>query len=219
MEKSDINLFGYSKKEELLNTITHLAGVLLSIAATSMLIFYSLKNGVDGISIFSYAVFGGTMFTLYLSSTLYHFFKNPELKLFFKKMDHASIFLLIAGSYTPFTLLYIKGVLGYTIFSLVWVMAISGIFAKFFWMTKFKNISSFLYLAMGWICIVALKRMFIVLPHESFIFLVAGGVTYSVGVIFYAWKKLKFGHAVWHLFVLGGSAFHFVSVLQGLLCK
>ena len=154
-----------------------------------------------------------------MASTLYHSFPNGRVKRFFKIMDHSSIFLLIAGTYTPVTLVSMRGPWGWTLFGLVWAMAISGIVAKVFLINKFKFISVVLYIAMGWLIVIAVKPMQQMVPKGMIIWLFIGGLCYTLGVVFYAIKKVPYFHMVWHLFVLAGSISHFFGVLLYLTVK
>jgi hemolysin III len=198
--------------EEIFNSITHGAGVLLSIAALVLLIVFSSIYG--NIShVISCTIFGVTLVLLYTASTLYHSFKKPKIKGILKIIDHSCIYALIAGTYTPFMLVAVRGVLGWSIFALVWLLTIAGIIFKVFFIHRFKIISTIAYLFMGWIIIFAIKPLFDSLQTGGIIWLIAGGLAYTLGTIFYAWKKLPYNHAIWHLFVLTGSACHFFAVI------
>lgn len=199
--------------EEVLNAVSHGIGVLLSIAALTILVVFGSKYGTAW-HIVSYSIYGSTLILLYLASTLYHSIPKGNIKKIFKVLDHSAIFLLIAGCYTPITLLGLKGALGWTLFGIVWGIAILGIIFKVIFIEKFKILSTIMYLAMGWIIIFAIKPLVEILPTKGLIFLVAGGITYSIGAIFYSIKKLKFNHSIWHLFVIGGSVFHFFTMLN-----
>lgn len=202
----------YSFREELLNSITHGAGILLSIAALVLLIVYSRIYGTAG-HVVSCTIFGVTLILLYTSSTLYHSFQKPRVKRIFKILDHSCIYLLIAGTYTPFLLVTLRGVLGWTMFGIIWFLAISGVVFKIFFVHRFNIISTIAYLLMGWIIIFAIKPLVDSLPTGGIVWLIAGGLAYTLGVVFYAWKKLPFNHAIWHLFVLAGSMCHFLAVM------
>ena len=198
--------------EEIANSITHGIGAVLSIAALVLLVVFASKYG-DPWRIVSFSIYGSTLIILYLSSTLYHSFTNVRVKRFFKILDHSSIYLLIAGSYTPITLVSMRGPWGWTIFGLIWAMAIGGIIAKIFLIEKFKIISVLLYVAMGWLIFIAYKPMLQMVPQGLVIWLIIGGVSYTFGLIFYAVKKVPYFHFIWHLFVLGGSIAHFFGML------
>jgi hemolysin III len=150
---------------------------------------------------------------LYTASTLYHSFQKPKLKHLFKIFDHSCIYVLIAGTYTPFMLVTIRGVLGWSMFALVWSLTVIGVLFKFFFVHRFNIISTITYILMGWIIIIAIKPLFQTLPEDGLIWLICGGLAYTLGTIFYAWKRLPFNHAIWHLFVLTGSVCHFFAVM------
>ncbi len=198
--------------EEIFNSITHGIGTLLSIAALVLLVVYAAIKG-DAWHVVSFSIFGSTMVLLYLSSTLYHSFTKEKIKNLFARFDHAAIFLLIAGTYTPFLLTALRGTLGWTLFGIIWAVAITGVVIRSIYLTRFRKLMVGLYLAMGWMFVVAIGPMMQNLPVISIVFLFLGGVMYSIGVIFYAWRNLKYGHGIWHLFVLAGSILHFFSVL------
>ena len=202
----------YSFREELLNSITHGAGILLSIAALVLLIIFSSLYG-SARHIVSCTIFGVTLILLYTSSTLYHSFQKPRVKQFFKIFDHSCIYLLIAGTYTPFLLVTLRGALGWTMFGVIWFLAFSGVVLKILFVHRFKIISTIAYLLMGWIIILAIKPLVDSMPFGGIIWLITGGLAYTLGVVFYAWKKLPFNHAIWHLFVLVGSMCHFFAVI------
>lgn len=199
--------------EEIFNATSHGIGVLLGIAALSILVVFGAKYGTTW-HVVSYSIYGATLILLYLASTLYHSFPKGKVKKVFKVLDHSAIFLLIAGCYTPLTLIALRGALGWTLFGIVWGIAILGIVFKVIFIEKFKMLSTAMYLAMGWIIVFAIKPLTENISKESLIFLVAGGITYSIGAIFYSIKKMKFNHSIWHLFVIGGSVFHFFTMLN-----
>ncbi len=201
----------YSKAEEIANSVTHGVGAALGIAALTLLIIFSLRYGTAS-HVISSIVYGSSLIILYSASTLYHAIPYPKAKDILQKVDHSSIFLLIAGTYTPFTLVSIRGPWGWTIFGLIWGLATFGIALEIFSKKKFKKLSIGLYLGMGWLAIVAIKPMLENVETGGLILLLAGGLFYSLGVIFYVWKKLPFNHAIWHLFVLAGSILQFFSV-------
>ncbi len=202
----------YSFREELLNSITHGTGILLSIGALVLLIVFSSLYG-SARHIVSCTIFGVTLILLYTASTLYHSFQKPRVKRFLKIFDHSCIYLLIAGTYTPFLLVTLSGALGWMMFGVIWFLAFSGIVLKIFFVHRFKIISTIAYVLMGWIIIFAIKPLLDSLPSGGIVWLVAGGLAYTLGVVFYVWKKLPFNHAIWHLFVLGGSICHFCAVI------
>lgn len=200
-----------TRAEEIGNATTHGMGALLSVAAITLLIVFSAQQH-DGMKLASGIVFGTTLLLMYLSSTLYHSFTDPQLKHLFRIIDHASIYLLIAGSYTPFMLITLRGPWGWTLFTVIWILALSGVVFKMFFVHRFHLVSTIVYLAMGWLAVVAIKPIYQNLPLGGIACLVAGGLCYTVGVIFYVWERLKFSHVLWHLFVLAGSIFHFFAV-------
>ncbi len=201
-----------SRGEEIANSITHGVGVGISIAALVLLLVFTSSKS-DPWRIVSFSIFGATMIALYLSSTLYHSFRNKRVRQFFRILDHSSIFLLIAGSYTPITLICLRGPWGWSLFGMVWGIAITGIILKAFAMHKLKYVSVILYILMGWLILVAIKPMLQSVPMGMLVWLIIGGLCYTFGVIFYVWKKLPYHHAVWHLFVLAGSVSHFFGML------
>ncbi|NIV15631.1 MAG: hemolysin III family protein [Aliifodinibius sp.] len=198
--------------EEIANSVTHGIGAALSMVGLGVLVFIASTQG-DGWRIVSFSIYGTTLFFLYLVSTLYHSFTNIRVKRLFRLLDHSSIFLLIAGTYTPVTLIPMRGPWGWTIFGLIWALAIAGIVLKIFMLGKFKILSVVLYVAMGWLIVVAVKPMLQMVPRGLIIWLLIGGLFYTLGLIFYATKKVPYFHAVWHLFVLGGSISHFLGIL------
>jgi hemolysin III len=202
----------YSFREELLNCITHGAGVLLSIAALVLLVvFSSLRGGAS--HVVGSTIFGAALLLLYTASTLYHSFQKPGVKQLFKIFDHCCIYILIAGTYTPFLLVTLRGAIGWTLFGIIWFLAVSGIIFKVLFVNRFKILSPIAYILMGWIIIFAIKPLADALAPGGIVWLVAGGLAYTMGVVFYAWKKLPFNHAIWHLFVLSGSICHFFAVI------
>lgn len=179
----DNQLKFYTRGEEVANAVTHGIGTLLSIAALVLLIVFSARMG-DKWYIVSYTIYGVSMLILYLESTLYHSITNLKVKKVFRIFDHASIYLLIAGTYTPFTLTILRNSIGWMIFGIVWIMAICGIVMKIFWIGKHEVVSTLIYIAMGWIIIFAMKRLLLLLPPAGIALLVAGGIIYTVGAFF-----------------------------------
>ena len=195
-----------SHREEVANLLTHGLGVIFSIAALVVMLYLAAGDPLKTVSA---AVFGLSLVLLYSSSTLYHFFTSPRWKAKFQALDHACIYLLIAGSYTPFTLITLRGPSGWALFAAVWTMAIIGVLLKTFWKGKKDHwISTALYLLMGWLILLAFGPLLRGMPIAGVWWLAAGGLAYSFGVIFFAWRRLPFNHAIWHLFVLGGSVCH-----------
>ena len=158
-------------------------------------------------------MYGVTLVLLYAASTLYHGVRSRGLKRVLKVVDHSSIYLLIAGTYTPFTLINLRGRWGWTLFGLVWGLSLLGILFKIFFVDHFKIVSTTVYLAMGWVVVIALKPLLSLVPSGGILWLLAGGLSYTIGVGFYAWRKLPYNHAVWHVFVLAGSICHYFAVL------
>jgi hemolysin III len=198
--------------EEIFNSITHGFGVLLSIAGLVLLTVFASLRGTAW-HVVSFTIFGSSMIFLYLASTLYHSISRIKVKQLFARFDHAAIFLLIAGTYTPFVLTAIRGSLGWTLFGIIWGLAVSGIIIRSIYLTRFRKLMVGFYLAMGWLFLIAVVPIVNNLPVNSVVFLFIGGGCYSVGVLFYVWRNLKYGHGIWHLFVLAGSISHFFSVL------
>lgn len=198
--------------EELANALTHGIGTFLSIAALAILSVFSFKFG-DAVRISSFIIYGLSLFALYMSSTLYHSFPAGKIKKFFHLLDHSSIFLLIAGTYTPVLLISLEGVLGWTFFFIIWGIAFLGITVKIFYTGKFNFLSISLYLCMGWMLVFLLKPMLEKAPLPLLLWLLTGGIFYTSGIIFYLWKKLPFHHSVWHIFVMLGSISHFLGII------
>lgn len=192
--------------------VTHGVGVVFSIVALGLMLMLSAG---DALKVISAAVFGMSLVLLYASSTLYHFFTSPRWKGRFQALDHACIYLLIAGSYTPITLITLKGAWGWSLFGAVWAMALGGVLMKMLWRGQKDHwISTALYLFMGWLIVFAFGPLLRVMPAAGIGWLVAGGLAYSLGVGFFAWRRLPFNHAIWHLFVLGGSVCHVLAICR-----
>jgi hemolysin III len=202
----------YSLREEIAHSATHGLGIVLSIAGLIAMMVVSERSG-DARHIVASIVYGVTLILLYLSSTLYHSIPAPRAKRVLKVLDHSAIYLLIAGTYTPFTLISLRGALGWTLFGLIWGMALLGITLKVAAISRFRWLSIALYLGMGWLVVVALKPLIGAVSPAGFRLLLLGGLSYTFGVLFYTWRRLPYHHAVWHLFVLTGSVFHFFAVL------
>lgn len=198
--------------DELANSITHGIGLVLSIAGFVVLLVFAIMRG-GALQIASCAVYGATLVCVYAASTLYHALPSPRVKHVLKIFDHCAIYLLIAGTYTPFTLVSLRGGWGWSLFAIVWALAMAGIVFKLWFVDHFKILSTVLYLAMGWIAIVAIKPLLSSIPAHGMYWLVAGGLLYSIGVAFFAARRLRFAHAIWHLFVIGGSTCHYFAVL------
>ena len=202
----------FSKEEEISNSITHGIGVILSIAALVILIvFASLYGNVW--HVVSFTLFGVTMLLLYTSSTLLHALKPGKAKDFFEIMDHSSIYFFIAGSYTPFLLVAVQSATGWTLFGIVWGLAIAGTIFKSFFVKKFLFTSTLLYVVMGWLIVFVWNDLVAAIHPTSLILLIIGGLLYTVGAVFYIWKLFKHHHAVWHIFVLSATVCHFFAVI------
>lgn len=206
------NTHVFSKEEELSNSITHGIGMILSVAALVILIVFASLYG-NAWHIVSFTIFGVTMLLLYTSSTLLHAFPSGRAKDFFEIMDHTSIYFFIAGTYTPFLFLAVDGWVGWTLFGIVWGLAIGGTVFKSFFVKKFLFTSTLLYVVMGWLIVFVWNDLANNLHPTSFVLLIIGGLCYTIGAIFYIWKLFKHHHAVWHVFVLSGTVCHFFAVL------
>ncbi|MGE7781664.1 PAQR family membrane homeostasis protein TrhA [Peribacillus sp. NPDC097264] len=206
------NTHVYTKKEEVFNAITHGIGVLLSIAALVLLIIFSAQQGSASLIVIS-IIYGVSMLLLYVASTLVHSFPEGKLKDLFEIFDHSAIYIFIAGTYTPIMLLVIQGALGWTLLGVVWGVAVVGVIFKAFFVKKFLYLSTILYIAMGWMIVLAWGPLTNTMPAAGIQLLIAGGLLYTFGAIFYVWRGFPFHHAVWHLFVLAGSVAHFFVVL------
>jgi len=203
--------YTFTKKEEIAHAITHGIGALLSIAALVLLIVFSSLNG-DAMQVISGIVFGTTMLFMYLSSTIVHSLPEGKWKDVFQIFDHSSIYLFIAGSYTPFLLVPLRGDIGWTLFGVIWGIAIVGIIFKIFFVKKFLILSTLVYILMGWLIIFVWEPLTNLMHGNGITLLVIGGIFYTVGAIFYMWRSFPYHHAVWHLFVIAGSAFHFFAI-------
>lgn len=201
-----------SFKQELANSLTHGLGTILSIAGPFILVVLSGMQG-DAWRIVSFSIYGTSLVLLYTASTLYHSFQSARVKHIFKIMDHSAIYLLIAGTYTPFTLVLLRGGWGWSLFGVIWGLAFTGILFKIFFVNRFNVLSTIIYLLMGWLIIIAFQPLIDHVPSGGLYWLLAGGIAYSAGTVFYVWEKLPFHHAIWHLFVLAGSLCHFFAVL------
>lgn len=211
-EQVQRNELGYTLNEEIANAITHGIGALLSVAALTLLVVLAVIYG-DIWRVVSFSIYGASLVILYLASTLYHTVQTPRVKRILRIFDHAAIFILIAGSYTPFLLVSLRGTWGWTLLGIVWGIALVGIVLKVFFIGKYEVLATAAYVGMGWLVVFAFRQLLANLDTGGVVLLVAGGVVYTLGVIFYAWRKLPYSHAIWHLFVLGGSACHFFAVL------
>ena len=202
----------YSCAEEVANSITHGLGMLLSIGGLAVLVGFASVYG-NAWHITACSIFGATLILSYASSTLYHSIPIPAAKRVLKVVDHAAIYLLIAGTYTPFTLVSLRGPWGWSLFGTIWGLALLGVVLKITMLGRIRGVSTVIYLAMGWIVLVAVKPMLSSVDAGGLILLLSGGLAYSAGVVFYIWRRLPFNHAIWHLFVLTGSFCHFFAIL------
>jgi hemolysin III len=198
--------------EEIANAVTHGIGLLLSIAALPILVVVASGRHVP-VMVVGMVVFASSLIALYAASTMYHALPASKAKQVFRVIDHAAIYLLIAGTYTPFTLGVLRGAWGWSLFGVIWTLALLGVLFKTTLGFRYPRVSTALYVAMGWMIVIALKPMLATIPMTGLLWLLAGGLCYTGGVAFYVWDNKKFAHAVWHLFVLGGSVCHFVAVL------
>lgn len=203
----------YTLGEEIFNSVSHGTGGLLAIAGTAVLIvFAAIYSNAWGVV--SSAIFGASLIILYTMSTLYHAITNRKAKSFFRIMDHNTIFFLIAGTYTPITLVPLRGAFGWVLFGIVWGAAALGIVLNSIDLEKFRKPSVICYVAMGWVIVIAIKPMLNNVNPLSLWFLLIGGLFYTVGIIFYVMKKKKYFHSIWHLFTVAGSVFHYFAVLM-----
>jgi hemolysin III len=212
-KRKDYSLPRQTLGEEIANSITHGIGAALATAALVILVVFAAIRG-DAWQVVSFSIYGVSLIVMYTSSTLYHAFSNPKVKNYFRIMDHSSIFLLIAGTYTPITLISLRGTgWGWTIFGIIWGLAILGIVFKLAFWGNLEKLSVVFYILMGWLVVIAIKPMVTNLPMGLLIWIAIGGLCYTLGIIFYAWTKLPYSHAIWHLFVLAGSISHFFGIL------
>ncbi|KAA8784597.1 hemolysin III [Paenibacillus sp. 4624] len=206
------NTYTYSRREEVANAVTHGIGAALSVAALVLLIVFSSMKGTAW-HVVSFTIYGITMLMLYTNSTLVHALKEGKAKDLFEFFDHSSIYLFIAGTYTPFLFVAVRGTLGWTLFGVIWGIALAGVIFKAFFTKKFLFMSTIFYIAMGWLIVIAWQPLVTVIPTGGIVLLVAGGLMYTLGTLFYVWRGFPFHHAIWHLFVLAGSILHFFAVL------
>ena len=203
-------------REETANWVTHGLGTALSITALAVMLNAAALRG-SAKEIVGAAIFGSSLLILYLMSTLYHGLKSPRAKRLFNTLDHASIYLLIAGTYTPFCLSTLKGRVGWSLFGVVWAVAVVGICFEWVRPSRSRTVSVAIYMAMGWLMVFAARPLYAALPEAGLLWLLGGAACYSLGTIFYARKRFLYHHAVWHLFVLGGSGCHVMAVLGSVI--
>lgn len=206
-----------STGEEIANSVTHGIGAVLGVVGLVLLLMTAIARG-SALHITAVAVFGSTLILLYLASTLYHALTPPRAKRVFQILDHSAIYLLIAGTYTPFTLITLRGAWGWSPFAVIWSLAVFGVVFKSIWIDRHAALSTAVYVLMGWCAIVAIRPLLRGLPWDGFLWLLAGGVSYTAGVIFYASQR-RYAHSVWHLFVLGGSACHYWAIYRYVLAR
>ncbi len=203
-------------KEEIANLVTHGLGAIASAIGLGYLLYFSFNKGGIWEQV-SFGLFGITMLIVFLASTIYHTIRTPKWKRIFQTIDQSAIFLLIAGSYAPFCLVSMRGVWGWSILSVVWALAITGICLKFYFKNRVVKPFLLLYVLMGWLCLIAIQEMMEKIPELSLLFIVVGGGFYMLGILFYLWEKLPYNHAIWHLFVIGGCASHYIAVIDLIL--
>ena len=206
-----INITYYDKKEEKLNVISHGIGLVLSIVALVLLLVKSSSYG-NVWHITSFSIYGASLIVLYAASTFYHYSQSPKLRHRLNIFDHASIYILIAGTYTPFTLVVLNGWVGWTIFGISWGLAIAGVILKLFFTGRFNKISTIAYVLMGWVIVFAIKPLIDNLSIEGLWWLLFGGIFYTVGAVLFSIPKIKYNHVIFHIFVLLGSFSHFMAV-------
>ncbi len=202
----------YSSHEELAHGISHAIGAGFAVIGLVILLLTATRYG-NVYHIVSAAVYGSSLILLYLASTLYHLVATPGVKKFFQQLDHSMIYILIAGTYTPLTLVTLRGGWGWTLFGLVWSMGLAGLVLELVIKQRIQWLSLVLYLSMGWLVIIAVKPLVTVMPPGGLFLLLLGGLFYTFGTIFYIWKTLAYHHAIWHIFVMAGSTAHFFTIL------
>ncbi len=203
---------GYSVTEEVANSISHGLGMVFGIVGLVLLLMQAVSHGADALSITSLSIYGASMILLYLASTLYHAIPFERAKRALKTFDHCAIYLLIAGTYTPFLLITLRTPLAITLMAVIWAIALIGIVLKIAFVYRFKRLSLATYLTMGWLSLIAIYLLAMTLATGGLVLLAAGGIVYSIGVVFYVNKRIPYNHAIWHLFVLGGTVLHFLAI-------
>lgn len=202
----------YWRRQEIANSLTHGLGIALSVAGLAVLVVLASLHATVW-HVVSFSIYGASLILLYTSSTLYHSFRSPRLKRIFRILDHSSIYLLIAGSYTPFVLVNLRGGWGWSLFGVIWALSLVGIFVKAFHTGRFKGVSTAVYLLMGWLVVIAIKPLMNSMPAGGIAWLLAGGLAYTGGAALYMLKRIPYHHAIWHLFVLAGSICQYFAVL------
>ncbi|MFU9135535.1 PAQR family membrane homeostasis protein TrhA [Erwinia tasmaniensis] len=203
---------GYSLAEEVANSISHGIGFIFGIIGLVLMLTEANASQADSIAIISYSLYGGSMILLFLASTLYHAIPHPTAKLWLQKLDHCAIYLLIAGTYTPFLMVGLKSPLAHGLMVIIWSLALLGVLFKLVFINRFEALSVITYLLMGWLSLIVVYQLALKLPAGGIGLLAAGGIIYSLGVIFYSSKRIPYNHAIWHGFVLGGSVCHFLAI-------
>lgn len=206
----------YPHKEEVINVVTHLLGLVLSIVALVILVTSASLYGTT-LHIVSFSIFGSSMVILYLASTLYHLARKKTLRRKLNIFDHSAIYVLIAGTYTPFCLVVLQNTLGWAMFALIWLLALVGILLKIFYTGKYDKLSTIGYVLMGWVAIIAVKPLIEALNTEALVYILMGGISYTIGAVFYSLEKLAYNHAIFHIWVLLGSMCHFIAIFFYLL--
>jgi len=212
MPGSETPVHELTAREELANALTHGIGAVAALVAGAVLIALAAIHG-DGWQLAGAIVFGTALLLLYTASTLYHAVSNSRVKRRLQVVDHCAIYLLIAGTYTPFTLIGLRGPWGWSLFAAIWCLALAGVIFKLFYTGRFDRISTLIYIGMGWLVIIAIRPLLRVMDVWTLGWLFAGGLFYTLGTIFYLRESLRYSHAIWHLFVLGGSVCHYIAVL------
>lgn len=203
-------------REELASALTHGLGAAAALAGGAILVALAARDG-DGWQLAAAIVFGLCLLLLYIASTLYHAIGHPQAKARMKVLDHCAIYLLIAGTYTPFTLIGLRGEVGWILFGAIWTLAIAGIVFKLYYTGRFKLLSTLIYIAMGWLVVLAIKPVMAALDDWTLGWILAGGLFYTLGTVFYHRPSLRYSHAIWHLFVLAGSVCHYIAVMAQVL--
>ena len=206
------NRYNQTLLEEIANSISHGLGLALSIVGCIVLIIQASDKG-DPWRLTAYIIYGISLTTLYLFSTLYHGLTHSRTKAIFRRLDHSAIYLLIAGTYTPVILISLRTTWVMFLLPVVWVMAIFGVYMKVFYIHRYERLTLAFYILMGWMALIAAKPLFNSVPIESFIWIIVGGISYTTGIIFYAWRRLPYQHTIWHMFVLLGSISHYIGIL------
>ena len=211
MTRTQVAVKRYSVAEEIANSLSHGAGVIFGLFVLLLLVLKSVQMD-DTLRVVTFAIYGGSIILLFLASTLYHAIPFPRAKSVLKLLDHCAIYLLIAGTYTPFLLLTLGNTLGAAMMVVIWGIAVAGIIFKIFFINRFHNLSLIIYLGMGWLAIFASYQLMANLPWNGLALLLAGGIIYSLGTVFFAVRRIPFNHAIWHVFVLAGCVCHFLAI-------